>query len=118
MSKSLREVVEFDPCERVVTEELLVESMQRHCEFYLAADGKWYMELAPDEYGEQWDADTYGPFYDEDSAVKYLDNFSNPGGYGIDDTGTRPAPKQSPNGRSVISPRQTRGLNSYSRFRF
>ena len=121
--KSLRETVEFDPCERVLTEETLVESMQRHCEFYLASDGKWYMELAPDEYGEQWDADTYGPFRSEDAAYKYLDNFSNPGGYGSDDTGTRPPPTTSPNGSPVRAPRTGSsyggmGGGGFGRYRF
>lgn len=116
--KTLRETLEFDPKRRVVTEEVLVESMQRHCKFYLASDGKWYMELAPNEYGEQWDADTYGPFYSEESALKYLDNFSNPGGYGVDDSGTRPAPTSSPSGSPVRSPSRGGGMGGFGRYRF
>lgn len=107
---------------RVLTEELLVESMQRHCEFYLASNGKWYMELASDEYGEQFDSDVYGPFYSEKSALDYLDNFSNPGGYGTDESGTRPPPTSSPNGSPVKSPQSSMGrgggFGGFSRYRF
>lgn len=76
-------------------------STSRYCGFYLATDGYWYMDLAPHEHGDYHDADTYGPFGSLDRALEYLDEFSNPGGYGVDDSGTKPAPKRSPNGRPV-----------------
>ena len=56
------------------------ESMSRHAAIYKAKNGKWYLELAPNEYGEEYDADLYGPFNSEKEADDYLDNFSNPGG--------------------------------------
>ncbi len=102
---------------RVLVEELLIESMQRHCEFYLASDKKWYMELASDEYGEQHESDVYGPFYSRDAAMKHLDQFSNPGGYGIDDSGERPPPTQSPNGYPVIKPEMRSSIGYFGRFR-
>ncbi len=89
---------------RVLTEELMVESVSRYCSFYKASNGKWYMDLAPHEYGEYEDATTYGPFYSEDSAMKFLHNFANPGGYDVDDSGTAAPPTQSPNGDKVQSP--------------
>ncbi len=103
---------------QILTEELLVESMSRHCEFYLATDEKWYMDLAPAEYGEQDDADTFGPFRSYEEAYEYLDNFSNPGSYYTDDSGTRPSPKQSPNGSPVRSPRSMGGGGGFRRYRF
>jgi hypothetical protein len=79
--------------------------MMRHCDFYKATNGKWYMELADEEYGERYDATTYGPFDSEDAAKRYLDQFSNPGGYSTDDSGEQPVPTKSPNGGSVIAPK-------------
>jgi hypothetical protein len=101
---------------RLICEETLVESMQRHCSFYKAQNGKWYMELAPHEYGEYEDATTYGPFYTEEGAMKYLNNFSNPGGYDIDDSGEREVPTVSPNGDPIRSP--SGGGSRYGGFRF
>ena len=88
----------------------LAESMQRHCEFYKAKNKKWYMELASREHGEDDDATTYGPFHSDDNAIEFLhDNFSNPGGYGVDKRGTARVPKKSPNGRPVQDPLSFRG---------
>lgn len=84
--------------------QLINESTSRHCSFYLASNGKWYLELASREYGEREDADTFGPFSTMDKAVDYLDQFSNPGGWDEDDSGKRPPPTKSPNGRPVQSP--------------
>lgn len=84
-------------------------STVRHCEIYKATDGKWYLELAPHEYGEYEDADTYGPFDTEDDLQKYLDHFSNPGGYGYDDSGKHKVPTKSPNGKPVQKPRHSYG---------
>ncbi len=111
----LRDLLRPEPL-RVVVEETLVESMQRHCDIYKAADGKWYMELADAEDGEQYDSTAYGPFYSSDAAVKYLDNFSNPGGYGLDDSGERPAPTSSPNGAPLRKPTPVAG--SFNRYRY
>jgi hypothetical protein len=82
----------------------LNESMSRYCMFYKAKNGKWYMELASDEYGEHEDATTYGPFNNEKEAEDYLDNFSNPGAWFSDKSGKQPVPKKSPNGRPVEAP--------------
>jgi hypothetical protein len=84
-------------------------SMMRYCMFYKARNGKWYMELAPFEHGGWEDADTYGPFPSLDAADAFLrDNFSNPGGDDVDDSGTREVPTHSPNGGPVIDPRKQR----------
>jgi len=93
----------------------IAESMQRHCFIYKARDGKWYMELADREYGEREEATTYGPFGSEDDADDYLDNFSNPGGYGVDSSGKLPAPKKSPNGRPVVRPSRGGGYGGFGR---
>lgn len=79
-------------------------SSSRHCSFYLASNDKWYMELGDSEYDEREDSTTYGPFSSFAAAERYLNNFSNPGGYDEDDSGTRPPPTKSPNGRPVVKP--------------
>ena len=113
--RNLREIVELDFRERVLSEDLIAESTERHCDMYKATDGKWYVELAAHEYGDHSEADTYGPFVDQAACVRHLDNFSNPGGWGEDDSGTRPVPTQSPNGNPV---RSGRAGSSHSRFPF
>jgi len=83
----------------------LNESMSRHCSFYLASDDKWYMDLANNEYGEWDEATTYGPFSSMEKAEDYLDNnFSNPGGYNVDESGEQEPPTESPNGSPVQRP--------------
>lgn len=93
---------------RTVFANLLSESMSRHAEIYKANNGSWYLELADEEYGEWEDAYVYGPFGSERDADRYLDQFSNPGGMSVDDSGKRPPPKKSPNGKPVQSPRRNR----------
>ena len=69
-------------------------STSRRCDIYKAKDGKWYMFLGNYEYA--WDIEdctAYGPFADEEAAIKELDNHSNPGGWVTDKSGTREAPK-------------------------
>ncbi len=85
--------------------EYIRESMQRHMALYKAKNGKWYLELAANEYGEQHEADLYGPFATEKAADAYLNNFSNPGGGGYDDGGKQPVPKSAPNGSKIINPK-------------
>jgi len=89
---------------------LKTSSLSRYCGIYKAKNGKWYMDLADDEYGEWKDAVTYGPFPNEDRAVKYLDNFSNPGGWVTDFSGEAEVPTRSPNGRPVQRPRSGGGM--------
>lgn len=97
---------------RMKTSELLrriEESVSRYCEFFRAQDGRWYMHLAGREYGDYEDATTYGPFRSQDEAERFLrDNFSNPGGDDVDDSGEQPVPKRSPNGDPVQDPRRMR----------
>lgn len=81
-------------------------SCSRHCAFYKALDGLWYMELAAQEYAGREDATTYGPFASEDAAADYRRaRFVNPGGATIDDSGTDPVPLKSQNGSPVERPR-------------
>lgn len=82
----------------------IVSSVSRHCACYRAADGRWYLEMADDEYGEYEDADVYGPFASEDSLDGFRRYFPNPGGGDVDESGTRPAPTKSPNGGPVLEP--------------
>jgi len=89
------------------------ESMQRYCNIYKAKNKKWYLELADQEYGEYYDATTYGPFNSMENAEDYLDNFSNPGGLGIDDSGDTPTPKKSPNGKPIQKPQTQRRYGGY-----
>lgn len=81
-------------------------SKSRHCAFYLARNGKWYMELADREYAQREDATTYGPFDDLEKAEGYLDHFSNPGAYHEDPSGNKPVPTRSPNGSPVVDPKK------------
>lgn len=80
------------------------ESTDRHCDIYKAVDGQWYMELSPREYDGREKATTYGPFASFDVVDEYLGNFSNPGSYGLDESGTAPVPTKSPNGDPVSRP--------------
>ena len=83
----------------------LNESVSRYCDIYKTDDGKWYMDLANEEYGEYDDCTTYGPFNSSEAANTYLhDNHSNPGGGWEDDSGDRPVPTESPNGSSIVRP--------------
>lgn len=81
-----------------------VASLSRHCHFYKASNGRWYMELAHREHGDRNDATTYGPFETRDKAIEYLDEFSNPGGWSEDRSGKNPPPTESPNGDKVEAP--------------
>lgn len=95
-------------------------SVPRHCEFWKASDGKWYLDLAVNEYhdsdedddegghpgdGEYEDSITYGPFSTQEAADAYLTgHFSNPGSFHEDDSGKNPPPTKSPNGSPVVRP--------------
>ena len=68
-------------------------SMMRYCEIYKAKDKKWYLALAPQEYGTEDDAIHYGPFRTLDEAEEELKTHSNPGGMTVDDKGKRKTPK-------------------------
>ena len=88
-----------------LSEVLCTESVSRYCSIYKAKNGKWYLELANREYGDEDDASTYGPFNSEKQLESYLrGNFSNPGGSDTDRSGKRPVPKRSPNGDKVEKP--------------
>ena len=69
-------------------------SMSRHCEFYKARNGEWYMELANEEFGGREDATTYGPFDSEKEATQFLRKFTNPGSYAVDGSGRRGIPDE------------------------
>jgi len=96
-----------DQLRSLVRETLLNESMSRYAAIWKASNGKWYLDLASNEYGEYYDATTYGPFSDEEAAEDHLGNFSNPGGLEVNDAGTEPPPTKSPNGDPVQSPRSS-----------
>lgn len=70
-------------------------SMQRECDIWKASDGRWYMELGDFEYAEEpEDCTIYGPFNTEQQVMVELSQHSNPGGYSLDDSGTRPPPRK------------------------
>lgn len=73
---------------------LRISSYSRECEMYKADNGRWYLGLADsDAYGSE--LFYYGPFSSEEQTVRYLNNnFSNPGGWGVDDSGERPPPRK------------------------
>lgn len=96
---------------------MLNESMQRYCSIYRAKNNKWYLELADREYGDRDDATTYGPFDSEDEAEKYINNFSNPGGWMSYGSGKKPVPTKSPNGSIVIAPVSSSSRRSPVKFR-
>lgn len=90
-----------------------IASVERYCSFWKASNGKWYLDLADREHGEYRDATTYGPFPSEEAVDKFLsDNFSNPGGMDIDDSGEQSPPHKSPNGDPVRLPRSNRMWSS------
>jgi hypothetical protein len=71
-----------------------VASQQRQCLIWKATDQKWYMELGNFEYAyDPKDCTNYGPFSSEQSAMDALDNFSNPGGCDVDESGIKPPPR-------------------------
>jgi len=76
-------------------------STQRYCHIYKSKSGKWWLELAPNEYGEQHQAFTYGPFASENEADDYINEFSNPGAVSYDRSGKQKDPTRSPNGQSI-----------------
>lgn len=85
------------------------ESVSRYCEIYKTRDGRWYMDVANDEHGDEDDATTYGPFWSEEKAEKFLDDeLSNPGGFAVDDSGKRQVPRKSPNGTPIVKPGYSR----------
>lgn len=70
-------------------------SLRRYCEIYKATDQNWYL-LIGDEFEDAGpeDSSAHGPFASEDAAEEYrVNNFPNPGGYEIDDSGTQEPPK-------------------------
>jgi hypothetical protein len=83
----------------------LEESVSRYCAIWKASNNGWYLDLANKEHGDYEDATTYGYFRDEREAERFLDdNFSNPGGVDVDESGKEPPPKKSPNGDRVVDP--------------
>jgi len=102
---------------------LLLESQPRYAGFWKASDGKWYLDMADhpepeseyDEDGEERDyygpegqyedSTTYGPFPSQQAADDFMSsNWANPGSFYEDDSGKKPPPKKSPNGRPIESP--------------
>lgn len=69
-------------------------SLRRYCEMMKAKDQKWYLLIGDDfEDAGPEDSTAHGPFASESKTERYLeDNFSNPGGLEIDDSGTQDVP--------------------------
>lgn len=83
---------------------VLNESMMREAFIFKAQDGQWYYFIAHREYGEYPNGSFYGPFGSEEQAEQHMDdNHSNPGGYGVDDSGKSRVPT------NPISPSRSRG---------
>lgn len=92
----------------------ITESLERHCFIYKSNTGKWWLELADEEYGEHWDSTVYGPFSSAEEAEKELEQHSNPGSFHVDSSGQEPDPEKSPNGTPIKEPYSKKR----SRFRF
>lgn len=71
-------------------------STVRRCEFFKATDGQWYVSLGDYEHAyEDHQCTNYGPYASLDAAESFVfDNFSNPGGYGVNDSGTIEVPSE------------------------
>ena len=83
-------------------------SVSRYCSIEKVQDGSWYLVLGNEEYADRSDSTTYGPFRSESAANEYLDdNFSNPGGFWVDDSGRRPVPSR------AVSPSRSSNWNVY-----
>jgi len=94
-----------------LVKESLNESLSRYCDIYKTENGKWYMDLANNEYGGYEDCTTYGPFNSEEDVETYLhDNHSNPGGMWTDDSGERKVRTISPNGDAIVQPNRGGGF--------
>ena len=79
-------------------------SVMRDCSIYKAQDGKWYMELEDIHYREKYEY--YGPFTSFAATLAELNKHSNPGGYEMDDSGTRAVPK------SLVDTKVTNGIDA------
>lgn len=66
----------------------ILESTGEDCFIFKAKNKKWYMTLGDDTRA-------FGPFASEEETIKFLDrNLPNPGGFMVDDRGTKPVPKK------------------------
>ena len=81
-------------------------SQVRRCDVWKATDGSWYMLLGRFEHAEdEEDCDSFGPFSSSEAAFNHVTrNYSNPGGYDEDGSGTRPPPAR------ITVPRRVRHL--------
>jgi hypothetical protein len=91
--------------------------MMRYASIWKDSESSWWLDLADEEHGEYHEATTYGPFRSEKKAGRYLsDEFSNPGGYNVDDRGTNPPPEMSPDGGPTVKPGRKAGLGGRAGF--
>lgn len=89
----------------------------RHCDFYKASDGQWYMNYSPSN-GDYQDSDCYGPFPSFKEAFAYMSkHLPNPGAWSKDITGRKSPPKRAPNGSAVkhVAPRKRKAAASDDR---
>lgn len=74
----------------------LNESTGLDAGFFLASDNNWYMYIEEwNDYGTGGSGGyaNYGPFISYEQAEQYLeDNFANPGGYSVDQSGRMKPP--------------------------
>jgi len=89
-----------DTSRRVILSGLKMASTGQECEFLKANDGSYYMGLSdypPEDDDGYWDdgiKNWWGPFPSFEAADGYLRrNFANPGGHTIDNSGSRPPPR-------------------------
>lgn len=70
-------------------------SCQRRCEIWKATDNQYYVIVGDFEHAyDEADCSAFGPFESEDDAFDGAcrSGPGNPGGYDLDDGGTRPPP--------------------------
>lgn len=103
----LKFAVKLTVAGKLLAEEIdkdLAMSVSRRCDIWKANNSSWYVLLGDFEYAdEERDCTAYGPFDSADEAESYVsDNFSNPGGQLVDDSGVDNPPENptSPEGRS------------------
>jgi hypothetical protein len=84
-------------------------SSSRYAHAYAAADGNWYLEVAPPLEDTKRFAVTYGPFPSVDAAVAFLkEKFQLDPSLPSDDSHKRPEPYRSPSGQPVILPSEVK----------
>jgi hypothetical protein len=103
--------VRLSEIKRIIDEELeLALSSKKlneggaYGEVWLSADDEWWVDAAEGDNTNVYDATTYGPFMSQVAAEKFLATKGLDPQPWVDDSGSRPTPKLSPNKKPVQKP--------------